>query len=127
MNPIIFALSTGLILCIIFLLAVAAKAHRLQRNLDVIERNNDLMFVEVRDLRVANASLRKQVQIDLAQQPAGYEVERWTLPGPGETPLRLVYRNLFKEPETAESVAKSLDFENSKHPGTVTIAPLFKR
>ena len=101
MNPIIFALSTGLILCIIFLLAVAAKAHRLQRNLDVIERNNDLMFVEVRDLRVANASLRKQVQIDLAQQPAGYEVERWTLPGPGETPLRLVYRNLFKEPETA--------------------------
>lgn len=127
MNTLTFALSTGLLLCLLFLGMVAAKARRLQFVVDTLDKTVDSLVIENRDQRVANAALRKQVQIDLTQKPSGYEVERWTLPGPGNTAPRLVYRNLFKEAETAEAVSKSLNFEDSRHPGTVTITPLFKR
>lgn len=127
MNPIIFALSTALILALVVIYVMGRKYRSLVVEYKELDDACDENTIKIRDLRESVNVLRKQVQLDLEQQPSGYEVERWTAQGPGETKPRLVYRNLFKEKETADAVAKSLDFENSKHPGLVTVTPLFKR
>lgn len=127
MNPIIFALSTALILVLVVIYVMARKYRSLVVEYKELDDACVQNTIKIRDLRAQYEAMRDTIAGIQAREPSGYEVERWTEKGPGETKPRLVYRNLFKEKETADAVAKSLDFENSKHPGLVTVTPLFKR